>query len=60
MRTLFDPSDQAGKGGEPEYGVDDIDDRMDVGIGKAPYPLKDGGSGLVDESRYAAPTLPRG
>lgn len=60
MRTLFNPSDQAGKGGEPEYGVDDIDNHVDVGIGKAAYPLEDGGSRLVDESRYAAPTLPRG
>ena len=59
MRPLFDPSNQAGKGGEPKYGVDNIDDGVDVGIGEAAYPLKKRGSCLVDESRYAAPALKR-
>ena len=59
MRSLLDPSYQAGKGGKPKYGVDDIDASMDVDIGKAAYPLKKRESGLVDESRYAAPALQR-
>ena len=59
MRSLFDPRDQAGKGGKPEDGVDDIDSSVYIGIGKAAYPLENGGGGLINESRYAAPTLQR-
>ena len=57
MGSLFDPCYQAGKGSEPEYGVDDVDDSMNVGIGKAADSSKNRGSRLVDESRYAAPAL---
>ena len=59
MGSLSDPCDQTGKGGEPEYGADDVDDSVDVGIGKATYSLKNRGSRLIDESRYAEPTLRR-
>ena len=59
MRSLLDPSYQAGKGGKPEYGVDDIDDSVDVDIGKAAYALEKRESGLVDEGTYAAPALQR-
>lgn len=57
VRSLFDPCYQAGKGSEPEYGIDDVDDSVDVGIGNPTYALKNGESRLVDESRYAAPAL---
>ena len=57
MGSLIDPSYQTGEGGQPENGVNDIDDSMDVDIGKAAYPLEKRGSGLVDEGRYAAPAL---
>lgn len=60
MGSLSDPCYQAGKGGEPECGVDDVDDGVDVSIGKAADTLENGRGGLVDESRYAAPTLQRG
>lgn len=59
MGSLCDPCYQAGKGGKPEYGVNDIDDSMDVDIGKAAYPLEQRKSGLVNEGRYAAPALQR-
>lgn len=59
MGSLFDPCYEAGKGGKPEYGVDDVDGSVDVGIGKAAYPLENRGSRLIDESRYAAPALQR-
>lgn len=57
MRSLSDPGDHAGEGGEPEHGIDDVDERVEVGIGKTAYPSENRESGLVDESRYAAPTL---
>ena len=57
MRALFDPRDQTGKCSEPQYGVDEVDDCVDIGVGKAAYALEDGGSGLIDESWYTAPTL---
>lgn len=57
MRSLSDPGDDAGEGGEPEYGIDDVDERVEVGIGKTAYPSENRESGLADESRYAAPTL---
>lgn len=55
MGSLLDPSYQAGKGGKPKYGVDDVDDSVDVDIGKAAYALEKRKSGLIDEGRYAAP-----
>ena len=57
MRSLSDTGDHVGEGGEPEYGIDDVDERVEVGIGKTAYPSENRESGLVDESRYAAPTL---
>lgn len=30
MRSLSDPGDDAGEGGEPEYGIDDVDERVEV------------------------------
>ena len=59
MRSLFDPCHQGGKGSEPEYGVNNVEYTVDVGIGKAAYPLENRGSRLVEECRYAAPTLQR-
>ena len=60
MGSLFYPCYQAGKRGEPQYGVDDINDSVNVGIGKAAYPLENRRSCLVDESRYGAPALKSG
>lgn len=57
MRSFFDPRDQRGKGSQPENGVDNVNDSVDVDIRKAAYALKNRKSRLVDESRYAAPTL---
>ena len=48
MGSLLDPSYQAGQGCKPKYGVNDIDDSMDVDIGKAAYALEKRGSGLID------------
>ena len=59
MRALLDPHDRAGKGGKPYYGEDNVDDCVDIGIGKSAYPLKHRESCLVNEGRYAAPTLQR-
>lgn len=59
MGSLFNPCYQAGKGGEPEYGVDNVDDGVDIGTGKTAYPLEHRERRLVEESRYAAPTLQR-
>ncbi len=57
MRALFDPRDQTGKGSEPEYGVDNVDNSVGIGIGKAANSSEDRESRLVDESRYTTPTL---
>ncbi len=57
MGSLFDPCYQTGKCGEPEYGVDHVNDSVDVCIRKAAYSLENRGSRLVDERRYAAPAL---
>ena len=59
MGSLFDPCYQASKGGEPEDGIDGVNDGMDVGMGEAAYPLENRESRLIDESRYAAPALQR-
>lgn len=59
MGAFFNPCYQAGKGGEPENGVDNVDGSMDVGIRKTARPLEDRESRLVDESRDAAPALQR-
>ena len=57
MRALFYPRDQTGKCSEPKDGVDEVDDSVDIGVGKAAYALEDWESRLIDESRYTAPTL---
>ena len=57
MGSLFDPCYQAGKGSEPENGIHDVDDSVDIGARKAAYPVENRGSRLVDENRYAGPAL---